>query len=54
MVETAAGERILLAPTDEIADFVSATYTFDRTTIGAVTVSITAGTGSRSRRRSWR
>jgi hypothetical protein len=39
MVETAAGERILLAPTDEIADFVSATYTFDRTAIGAVAVS---------------
>lgn len=38
MVETNEGERILLAPTDEIAEFVSATYTFDSTEIGAVSV----------------
>lgn len=38
MVETADGERVLLAPSDEIAEFVSATYTFDRIEIGAVTV----------------
>lgn len=36
MVETAEGERILLAPTHEIAEFVSSTYTFDRTEIGGV------------------
>ncbi|MDT5069408.1 MAG: hypothetical protein QOK02_5563 [Mycobacterium sp.] len=38
MVETADGERSLLAPTDEVADFVSATYTFDRIEIGPVHV----------------
>jgi hypothetical protein len=36
MVESADGERMLLAPTDEIADFVSATYTFDSYEIGTV------------------
>lgn len=36
MVETAEGERILLAPTGEVAEFVSATYTFDRIEIGPV------------------
>lgn len=29
MVETAAGHRVLLAPRDEIADYVSSTYQFD-------------------------
>ncbi|MBZ5738097.1 hypothetical protein [Nocardioides mangrovi] len=29
MVETAAGHRVLLAPTDEVADFVASTYVFD-------------------------
>lgn len=29
MVETAAGHRVLLAPRDEIADYVAATYQFD-------------------------
>jgi hypothetical protein len=38
MVETADGERILLAPTGEIAEFVSATYSFDSVKIGTVTV----------------
>ncbi|BBY25986.1 hypothetical protein [Mycolicibacterium sediminis] len=38
MVETADGVRTLLAPSREIADFVSATYTFDRTELGTVTV----------------
>jgi hypothetical protein len=42
MVETAEGERILLAPTAEIAEFVSATYTFDRTELGSVAVVHTA------------
>ena len=38
MVETAAGERILLAPTEEIAEFVSATYEFDSVEVGPVDV----------------
>lgn len=29
MVETAAGRRVLLAPTSEVADFVASTYAFD-------------------------
>ena len=29
MVETAAGHRVLIAPTRDVADFVAATYTFD-------------------------
>ncbi|MET0457267.1 MAG: hypothetical protein ABW137_36015 [Mycobacterium sp.] len=36
MVETADGERILLAPTEAIAEFVAATYTFDSAEIGSV------------------
>ncbi|HYO04284.1 MAG TPA: hypothetical protein VET27_21400 [Mycobacterium sp.] len=36
MVQTADGERILLAPTEQIAEFVSSTYTFDSTEIGPV------------------
>jgi hypothetical protein len=42
MVETAGGQRILLAPTDEVAEFVSATYEFDSTEIGPVDVDHTA------------
>jgi hypothetical protein len=38
MVETADGERVLLAPSDEVVEFVSATYTFDSFETGAVTV----------------
>ena len=38
MVETAEGHRLLLAPTQELADFVSATYRFDEIRIVAVTV----------------
>lgn len=38
MVETPAGERILLAPNDEVADFVAATYTFDTVRIEDVSV----------------
>lgn len=38
MVEGADGLRTLLAPTEQIAEFVSQTYTFDRIQIGAVTV----------------
>lgn len=36
MVETPDGERTLLAPSTEVAEFVSATYTFDRQEIGPV------------------
>lgn len=36
MVQTPDNERILLAPTAEIAEFVSATYHFDRIELGSV------------------
>ena len=38
MMETAEGERILLAPSEQIAEFVSETYTFDRLELGPVEV----------------
>jgi hypothetical protein len=38
MVETPDGERTLLAPSAEVAEFVSSTYSFDRTDLGVVTV----------------
>lgn len=41
MMEAADGHRTLLAPNAEIADFVSATYTFDSIEIGDVTVAHT-------------
>ena len=44
MVETSDGERTLLAPTAEVAEFVSSTYSFDVTVIGPVTVRQTATT----------
>jgi hypothetical protein len=44
MVETSDGERTLLAPSAEVAEFVSATYSFDETVIGSVTVRQTATT----------
>lgn len=34
MVETADGERILLAPNDAVAEFVSSTYSFDAVDVG--------------------
>lgn len=37
MVQTPADERILLAPSAEVADFVASTYHFDRVEVGAVT-----------------
>jgi hypothetical protein len=37
MVEFADGERLLIAPTDEVREFVTATYTFDRSVITDVT-----------------
>lgn len=40
MVESAAGERLLLASTAELGAFVAATYTFDRVEITPVTVSV--------------
>ena len=36
MVEDAAGHRVLLAPSEEVADFIAATYTFDETRIEPV------------------
>ena len=36
MVEAADGERLLLAPSTEVAEFVSRTYSFDRIEIGHV------------------
>ena len=38
MVETAAGHRVLLAPSREVADFVAATYVFDEVRVEPVTV----------------
>jgi len=37
MLEEPGGHRILLAPTDEIADFIAATYTFDEVRVVPVT-----------------
>jgi hypothetical protein len=34
------GTRVLLAPSDDVADFVSSTYRFDRVEIGPVTASV--------------
>lgn len=38
MVEQADGHRVLLAPTQDVADFVSSTYSFDETRIEPVQV----------------
>ena len=38
MVETAAGHRVLLAPTEEVAAFVAGTYTFDEVRVEPVRV----------------
>ncbi|MGC5584694.1 hypothetical protein ACPYOC_10160 [Ornithinimicrobium sp. W1665] len=40
MVERADGHRLLLAPTQEVADFVTGTYTFDETRIEPVEVDL--------------
>lgn len=37
------GTRVLLAPSDEVADFVSTTYQFDRVDIGPVSAQVDAG-----------
>ncbi|MFF0744869.1 hypothetical protein ACFYVL_31145 [Streptomyces sp. NPDC004111] len=44
MLERADGERLLLAPTAEIAAFVAATYTFDTVRIVPVSVRVAADT----------
>lgn len=41
MVERADGRRLLLAPTDDIAQFVAATYRFDEVVVGPVDVAVT-------------
>ncbi len=38
MIETAAGHRVLLAPSEEVAAFVAATYTFDEVRVEPVQV----------------
>jgi hypothetical protein len=38
MVETAAGHRVLIAPTREVADFVAETYTFDEVRVEDIAV----------------
>ena len=43
MVEDAAGHRTLIAPSRDIADFISATYTFDEVRVEATVVHATAG-----------
>ena len=43
MVQTADDERILLAPTEAVAEFVSSTYRFDRVEVGEVTADLEAG-----------
>ena len=45
MVETASGHRVLLAPHQDVADFISATYTFDEVRIEPVSVVEMRGTG---------
>ena len=42
MVQTADDERILLAPSAEVADFVASTYRFDRVELGPVTAQLSA------------
>ena len=40
MQQTADDERVLLAPDDTIADFVSSTYHFDRVELGEVSTAL--------------
>src|SRR4051794_41209080 len=42
MLQTADDERVLLAPDDTIADFVSSTYRFDRVQLGDVSSTLDA------------
>lgn len=46
MVETAAGHRVLLAPRDEVAEFIAATYVFDEIRIESFSVEVSAGAWS--------
>lgn len=41
MLETATGHRVLLAPRQEVADFISATYTFDEVRIEPIVATVT-------------
>ena len=43
MVETATGQRILVAPSAQVRDFVARTYTFDETRIEPVTAVVEQG-----------
>lgn len=43
MVETAAGHRVLLAPRDEVAEFIAATYVFDEVRIEPFEVVVSTG-----------
>lgn len=43
MVQTADDERILLAPTAQVAEFVSTTYHFDRREVGPVCAELSGG-----------
>lgn len=43
MVQTTDDVRVLLAPSDEVAEFVSATYSFDSVRVGPVTAELQAG-----------
>ena len=38
MVETATGHRVLLAPTQQVGDFVASTYTFDEVRVEPVSI----------------
>ena len=40
MVETAAGHRVLLAPRQEVADFIEATYSFDEVRLEPFAVTV--------------
>ena len=51
MVETAAGHRVLLAPSEQVRDLVSSTYLFDETRVEPVEVSAAAAAGGSAR--SW-
>jgi hypothetical protein len=46
MVEDAHGHRLLLAPTQQVADFVEGTYHFDEVRVVPVTASVTGGAWS--------
>lgn len=46
MVETAGGHRVLLAPREEVADFVAATYVFDEVRIEPFEVVVSPGAWS--------